>query len=580
MHRVPGPADADAASARAHVLDVLRLLRTWQTDERLADTRLVVVTPPASPAHAAVRGLVRSAQAENPGRYVLVEHDALPTEADLRRILATAEPELSLTDGRFSVPRLTAQPAAEPASAADWGTVLVTGGTGGLGALLARHLVRAHGVRRLVLAGRRGTAPELHAELTALGAEVTVAACDVGDREALRRLLAEHPVDSVVHAAGTVRDGIVDTLTDEMVEEVFHAKALGAWHLHELTRDRELAHFVLFSSLAAVLDGPGQGNYAAANAYLDALAEHRTGLGLPATALAWGLWATDSGMGAALDDAALERIARHGVPGLTAERSLELFDAALRSRAPRPVPVEIDAAAVRRRPDGIPPLLTTLVRPAVRRATANAAVSTPATDGALAALPAADRDRALLDLVRTEVAAVLRHDGPSAIDPGRAFTDLGFDSLAAVELRNRLNAATGLRLPATLVFDHPTSRVLADHIRDTLFGTGPQETAALVTRTAGDDDPIVIVGMSCRYPGGVRSPEDLWRLVADGVDAVGDFPADRGWDTETLYDPEPGTPGRTYTREGSFLYDAAEFDAGFFGISPREATAMDPQQRL
>ncbi|MYW46333.1 SDR family NAD(P)-dependent oxidoreductase, partial [Streptomyces sp. SID161] len=215
--------------------------------------------------HAAVRGLVRSAQAENPGRYVLVEHEHLPTEADLRRILATGEPELSLAEGRFAVPRLTAQPTGQE-PAADWGTVLVTGGTGGLGALLARHLVRAHGVRRLVLAGRRGTAPELHAELTALGAEVTVAACDAGDREALRRLLAEHPVDSVVHAAGTVRDGIVDTLTDDMVDEVFHAKALGAWHLHELTRDRGLAHFVLFSSLAAVLDGPGQGNYAAANA--------------------------------------------------------------------------------------------------------------------------------------------------------------------------------------------------------------------------------------------------------------------------------------------------------------------------
>ncbi|WP_345054452.1 type I polyketide synthase, partial [Streptomyces rameus] len=507
VHRVPGPAGADADAARAHVRHVLRLLRGWQTDERLTGTRLVVVTPPASPAHAAVRGLVRSAQAENPGRYVLVEHEQVPTEADVRRILATGEPELSLTDGRFAVPRLTGQPSgAEPA--ADWGTVLVTGGTGGLGALLARHLVRTHGVRRLVLAGRRGAAPELHAELTALGAEVTVAACDVGDREALRRLLAEHPVDSVVHAAGTVRDGIVDTLTDEMVDEVFHAKALGAWHLHELTRDRDLSHFVLYSSLAAVLDGPGQGNYAAANAYVDALAEHRAALGLPATALAWGLWAADSGMGAALDDTARERIAAYGIPGLSAGRSLELFDAAVRSRAPHLVPVEIDATAVRRRPDGIPPLLSTLVRPATRRAAAGTAAPAPATDGKLAALPAADRDRALLELVRTEVAAVLRHDGPSAIDPGRAFTDLGFDSLAAVELRNRLGTATGLRLPATLVFDHPTSRALADHVRDTLFGTGEQATAAPTTRTAADDDPIVIVGMGCRYPGGVRSPED------------------------------------------------------------------------
>ncbi|MFF7092328.1 SDR family NAD(P)-dependent oxidoreductase [Streptomyces rubradiris] len=578
VYRVPGPADADATRARAHVRDVLRLLRTWQTDERLADTRLVVVTPPESPAHAAVRGLVRSAQAENPGRYVLIEHEALPSDTGLRRALATGEPELFLTDGAFSVPRLAAQPVGD-APAADWGTVLVTGGTGGLGALLARHLVTAHGVRRLVLAGRRGTAPDLHAELTALGAEVTVAACDTGDREALRRLLERHPVDSVVHAAGTVHDGTVDTLTDAMVDEVFHAKALGAWHLHELTRDRALSRFVLFSSLAAVLDGAGQGNYAAANAYLDALAAHRAALGLPATSLGWGLWATDRGMGAALDEAARDRIAAYGVPGLTAARSLELFDAAVRSRAPHLVPVEIDTAAVRRRPDGVPPLLTGLVRPVTRRATARTG-ATPATDGRLAALPAADRDRALLDLVRTEVAAVLRHDGPAAVDPGRAFTDLGFDSLAAVELRNRLNTATGLRLPATLVFDHPTSRALAAHIRDTLFGTGPQEDPTAPARTATDDDPVVIVGMSCRYPGEVRSPEDLWRLVADGADAVGGFPTDRGWDTDALYDPEPGTPGRTYTREGAFLYDAAEFDAAFFGIGPREATAMDPQQRL
>ncbi|MCX4911494.1 type I polyketide synthase [Streptomyces sp. NBC_00878] len=582
VHRVPeGPGDsaADAREARDATSDVLRLLRTWQRGERFADTRLVVVTSPGSPDHAAVRGLVRSAQAENPGRYVLVAHDALPTDAELRAALATGEPELALFGGQFSVPRLTSLPAAT-ATAADWGTVLITGGTGGLGALLARHLVREHDVRDLVLVGRRGSAPALAEELTALGAEVTVAACDVGDREALRQLLAEHPVDSVVHAAGTVRDGVLDSLTDEMVDEVFHAKAEGAWHLHELTRDHDLRHFVLFSSLAAVLDGAGQGNYAAANAYLDALAEHRATLGLPATALAWGLWATDTGMGAALDDATLERIAGYGLPGLTAERSLELFDAVVRSGAPRVVPVEVDAAAVRRRPDGIPPLLSTVVRPVTRRTAAATATDGGAEGGALAALPVAERGRALLELVRTEVAAVLRHDGPSAIDPARAFTEIGFDSLAAVELRNRLNTVTGKQLPATLVFDYPTSQALADHIRDVLFGAEPQAAALVATRRADDDDPIVIVGMSCRYPGGVGSPEDLWHLVADGVDGVADFPADRGWDTEALYDPEPGTPGRTYTREGAFLYDAAEFDADFFGISPREAVAMDPQQRL
>ncbi|MCF3123072.1 SDR family NAD(P)-dependent oxidoreductase [Streptomyces arenae] len=580
VHRVPALPGASAAEARAATSQVLALLREWQRDERAAAVRLAVVTSPDSPGHAAVRGLVRAAQAENPGRYVLVTHDALPGDAELRTVLATGEPEVALIDGQLTAPRLTALPAAPAPAATDWGTVLVTGGTGGLGGLLARHLVREHGVRRLVLVSRGGHAPELAAELTGLGAEVTVAACDVGDREALTGLLAEHPVDSVVHAAGTVRDGIVDGLTDAMVDEVFHAKADGAWHLHELTRDRDLRHFVLFSSLAAVLDGAGQGNYAAANAYLDALAEHRVSLGLPATALAWGLWATDTGMGAALDDATLDRIAGYGLPGLTAARSLELFDAAVRSGAPRVVPVEIDAAAVRRRPDGIPPLLGAVVRPVARRAAAPAAAGDGA-GGALAALPVAERGRALVELVRTEVAAVLRHDGASAIDPTRAFTELGFDSLAAVELRNRLGTATGLQLPATLVFDYPTSQALADHIRATLFGAEREPAAVTAApRAAADDDPIAIVGMSCRYPGGVGSPEDLWRLVADGVDGVSDFPADRGWDTEALYDPEPGTPGRTYTREGAFLYDAAQFDADFFGISPREAVAMDPQQRL
>ncbi|QKV96583.1 SDR family NAD(P)-dependent oxidoreductase [Streptomyces sp. NA02950] len=581
VHRVADHGGEPTAAARAAASEVLRLLRSWLGEERLDGTRLVVAVTPGL-AHAPVRGLIRSAQAEHPGRLVLVEHDGdlsdAALHAALRTALATGEPEVSLTDGAPRVPRLTAfQPA--PAAAPDWGTVLITGGTGGIGGLVARHLVRTHGVRSLVLTGRRGHAPELAAELTALGADVAVVACDVSDRDAVAALLADHPVDSVIHAAGTVHDGVVTSLTDELLDEVFRAKADGAWHLHDLTRDRPLSAFVLFSSLAAVLDGAGQGNYAAANAFLDALADHRALLGLPATALSWGLWATDTGMGAALDAATLARIAGYGLPGLGAERSLTLFDAAVRAGAPRVVPVEVDATAVRKRADGIPPLLGSLVRPHTRRAAAPPAQE-PAVATGLAALPPAERDRTLLELVRTEVAAVLRHDGAAAIDPGRAFTELGFDSLAAVELRNRLGTSTGLRLPATLVFDYPTSTALAEYIRDTLYGAArePRPTAATVAAAA--DEPIAIVGMSCRYPGGVSSPEELWRLVADGVDGIAGFPADRGWDTDALYDPEPGTPGKSYAREGGFLYDAARFDADFFGISPREAVAMDPQQRL
>ncbi|MGK4580164.1 SDR family NAD(P)-dependent oxidoreductase [Kitasatospora sp. HPMI-4] len=565
------PLEARAATGR-----VLRVLQSWLADERLADSRLVVVTSPAL-AQAPVRGLVRSAQAENPGRFVLLEHEGMPSEAELSAALATGEPELSLLGGEFSAPRLAVLPSA-PNAAPDWGTVLITGGTGGLGGLLARHLVSEHGVRRLVLAGRRGSAPGLQAELAGAGAEVSVVACDVSDRASVAALLAAHPVDSVIHAAGTVRDGVIGSLTEELLDEVFRAKVDGAWHLHELTAGRELRAFVLFSSLAAVLDGAGQGNYAAANAFLDALAGHRASLGLPATALSWGLWTGEAGMGAALDEATLARIAGYGLPGLDAERSLRLFDTAVRTGEPRVVPVEVDTAAVRRRADGIPALLRGLVRPVTRRALA--ASGDPAAGNALTALPAAERDRALLELVRAEVATVLRHEGAAAISPTRAFTEIGFDSLAAVELRNRLNSATGLRLPATLVFDYPSPKALADYIRDTLFGAEPEHSSVPAVAPAGTDDPIVIVGMSCRYPGGVGSPEELWRLVADGVDGIAEFPADRGWDTEAIYDPEPGRPGKTYSREGGFLYRAAEFDADFFGISPREAVAMDPQQRL
>ncbi|MFB8351356.1 SDR family NAD(P)-dependent oxidoreductase [Streptomyces niveus] len=580
VFRVPLGDEDPLAGARAATAHTLRVLQSWLTDDRFGAAPLAVVTS-ASLAHAPIEGLVRSAQAENPGRFVLVRHEGELPDTLLKAALATGEPEVLVSDGELTVPRLAALPAGTGATPV-WGRVLITGGTGGLGGLLARHLVTRHGVRDLVLVGRRGSAPELEAELAGLGATVTVVGCDVGDRTALAGLLDRHPVDSVVHAAGIVHDGVIGTLTDELVDEVFRAKADGAWHLHELTRDRPLSAFVLFSSLAAVLDGAGQGNYAAANSFVDALAEHRAARGLPATALSWGLWATDTGMGAALDATALERIAGHGLPGLSAARSLELFDAAVRTGEARVVPVEVDAAAVRSRAGGVPPLLSAIVRPAPRR---TAPVAAPAAHGApaTASLPPKERERALLELVRSEVAAVLRHDGAAAVPPGRAFTELGFDSLAAVELRNRLNTATGLRLPSTLVFDHPNPKALAAHLREELYGS-EDDTAAVpaagATPAARTDEPIAIVGMSCRFPGGVRSPEELWRLVAEGTDAIGDFPADRGWDAEALYDPEPGKPGRTYAREGGFLYDAAEFDADFFGISPREAAAMDPQQRL
>ncbi|MFI5783830.1 SDR family NAD(P)-dependent oxidoreductase, partial [Nocardia sp. NPDC051570] len=581
---VPAREQDPVADARAATVTVLAILQAWLADERWSQSRLVVRTAPGL-SGSAVRGLVRAAQAEHPGRIVALETSQPQALDEITAALATGEPELSSAVDGLRAPRLVRVPVSSAATP-EWGTVLITGGTGGLGGLIARHLVVAHDVRRLVLIGRSAGDGEISRELTQLGAAVTTVACDVGDRAALSAVLAEHPVDSVIHLAGVVRDGVIDTLTPESVDEVFRAKVAGAWHLHELTVDRPLKAFVLFSSLAAVLDGGGQGNYAAANAFLDALAEYRQSLGLSAVALAWGLWAETVGMGAQLGEAGSARIARLGVPGLTAQQSLRLFDAAVGSLESRLVPVDIDAAAVRARPDGVPALLRGLVRPVRKRVVAAVrGVAAASLAERIGALGAAERDRALLDLVRDEVAAVLAHDGADAIAAQRAFADLGFDSLSAVELRNSLGAATGLRLPATLVFDYPTPAALATHIGDTLFGAeafGDKAAPSSVdsARPSDVDEPIAIVAMGCRYPGGVNSPEELWTLVVDGVDGIGEFPTDRGWDIADLYHPEPGTPGKTYANEGGFLYDAAGFDADFFGISPREAAAMDPQQRL
>ncbi|HEX8645351.1 MAG TPA: SDR family NAD(P)-dependent oxidoreductase, partial [Thermoleophilaceae bacterium] len=458
------------------------------------------------------------------------------------------------------------------------GTVLITGGTGGLGGLVARHLVAEHGARRLLLVSRRGPgaegAEELRAELAEAGAEVTIAACDVADRDALAAAIEGHRLTAVVHAAGVLDDGTIETLTPEQVERVMRPKAGAALHLHELTLEHDLAAFVLFSSAAAAFGGPGQGNYAAANAALDALAQRRRAEGLPATSMAWGLWSGTDGMGGEADAA---RMARLGIRALEPEQGLELFDAGLRSGDALLVPVGLDAGALRAqaRAGMLPALLRGLVRAPARRDRAGGG----SLARRLASVPEAEWDAVVLELVRSEAAAVLGHSGADAVEPERAFKELGFDSLGAVELRNRLMQASDLRLPSTLVFDHPTPAAVATFVREQVEGTA-RPAAAPARAKPSTDEPIAIVGMACRYPGGVRSAEDLWRLVDSGTDAIGGFPDDRGWDLDRLYDPDPDHVGTSYTREGGFLYDAGDFDAGFFGISPREALAMDPQQRL
>ncbi|NRN69475.1 Beta-ketoacyl synthase [Kibdelosporangium sp. 4NS15] len=461
------------------------------------------------------------------------------------------------------------------------GTVLITGGTGGLGAVLARHMVAVRGVRNLVLTSRRGLdapgAAELAVELAELGADVRVEACDAADRAALQALLAGiTDLTGVIHAAGVLDDGLFTSLTPERLHKVLRPKVDAAWNLHELTLDRELAMFTLFSSVAGVLGGPGQANYAAANTFLDGLAEYRRSQGLVGTSLAYGLWAGD-GMG---DSADADRMNRDGVGALTPAEGLALFDLATSMYAPATVPVKLDLATLRThaRTAAIPPLLQGLVRTPKRRAAANVQTVSGLT-GELSRLSGAEQQAHLLDLVRTEVASVLGHSKPEAIGSDRAFTELGFDSLTSVELRNRLGAATGLRLASTVTFDYPTPGALAEHIRGELVGDLGAETEVRA-RVGTTDEPIAIIAMACRMPGGVTSPEELWELVAQGGDGMTGFPANRGWDLDSLYHPDPEHRGTTYADVGGFLHDADQFDAEFFGISPREAVAMDPQQRL
>ncbi|MGM1064046.1 type I polyketide synthase [Saccharothrix sp. Mg75] len=466
------------------------------------------------------------------------------------------------------------------------GTVLVTGGTGGLGGMLARHLVVEHGVRHLLLTSRSGPdapgAAELAAELTGLGAEVTIAACDAADRAAVAALLdavpAEHPLTGVVHSAGVLDDGLLDAMTPERLTRVFAPKVDAAWHLHELTRHLPLRWFVLFSSAAGVLGNAGQANYAAANGFLDGLAARRRAEGLAAQSLAWGLWS--GGMRGQLGDEGEERMRRSGFPPIAPVEGMAMFDRALTVDRAVLLALKLDRATVRGIAADTPisPLVRELVG-ASGRAKAKAAATGQAGElhRRLAGLDRAARDELLLDLIRREVAVVLGRADSAAIEADRAFNEIGFDSLTAVELRNRLGAATGLRLPATLVFDYPTPAALTDLLRTELGGE--DVVRAQVVAAATSDDPIVIVGMACRYPGGVGSPEQLWQLVAEGRDGVGPFPDDRDWDLATLFHPDPDHKGTTYASEGAFLTGAADFDADFFGISPREALAMDPQQR-
>ncbi|SES49562.1 Acyl transferase domain-containing protein, partial [Streptomyces sp. yr375] len=529
------------------------------------------------------------------GLIDLPENPDARAAARLRGVLAQrAEDQVAVRQSGVFVRRLAPAPGGDSA-AAGWspsGTVLVTGGLGGLGVRVARWAVE-RGAERVVLVGRRGLdapgAAETVAELEQLGsAQVRAEACDVADRAALAALVERidadgPPLRAVIHAAGAADSGPLLETSAESLADVMRAKTLGAANLDVVLGERELDAFVVFSSISGVWGSATQAGYSAANAYLDGLASARRARGLAGCAVAWGPWA---GSGMAAEGPAGRELARRGLRSLEPGTAIGALEGVLEDvLAGGEACVVVADVEWERFAPAFTSVRHTAFFEEIRAA--RQALEGVADDGnpfaaLLAGLPETERHRHLLDTVRAAVAAVLGHASATEVEPGRAFKDMGFDSLTAVELRNRLADDTGLRLPATAVFDFPTPSALARQLRTLLTDlptpSGPDATRTTVQRA--DDEPIAIVGMACRYPGGVGSPEELWELVAGGRDAVGPFPDDRGWDLDALYDPEPGSAGRSYTRLGAFLDHAATFDAAFFGVSPREALAMDPQQRL
>ncbi|MGW6908564.1 SDR family NAD(P)-dependent oxidoreductase [Streptomyces sp. NPDC054940] len=468
-------ADADAVictpapdDVRAATLDTLSHIQHWLAADHPADVPLVVLTRSDDLAHAAARGLVRSAQSEHPGRFLLVETDAMDgasrSSVRLADAVAAGRPHVRISAGRLQAPELErATPGRNPRPDLSGGTVLITGGTGTLGSLVARHLVSEYGVRSLLLTSRSGARDDdpLVVELRGLGAQVAVAACDVADRDGLAAALdlvpAGHPLVAVVHAAGVLSDGVVTGMTADQVEHVLRPKVDGTLNLHELTKDSELAAFVLFSSLAGVLGSPGQGNYAAANGFLDALAERRRADGLPAQSQAWGLWEEASGMTGVLREADRDGTLPDSTVPMPTAFALALFDAALRQDDTVLTLARFDLGKLRTR--GAPALLRGLVP---------AGPAASAATGQLRDLAPAERAERLLAEVRAAAAELLGHRDVEALPPDRSLHESGLDSLTAVELRNRLSALTGLRLPATLVFDHPAPQALADHLHRAL----------------------------------------------------------------------------------------------------------------
>ncbi|WFB11956.1 acyltransferase domain-containing protein [Streptomyces sp. LX-29] len=563
--------------------------------------------PLNNPTQALIWGLGHTTALEHPHNWGgLIDHPTTPNyphhhiTTTLQHITTpTNHPhkqnQLAIRPNGLHTPRLQHATPPPTHTTPPWnphGTTLITGGTGALATHIAHHIATHHTAPHLLLASRRGPnapgATQLHAKLTELGAHVTITACDTANPQDLTQLLntipPQHPLTTVIHTAATLNDATLTNLTPHQLNTTLHAKKQTAHNLHHLTQNHPITTFILFSSAAATLGSPGQAHYAAANAYLDALAHHRHTHNLPATSIAWGPWAHT---GMAANPTTQQHLQRHGLTPLPPH----LATTALTHTPPNTITTianinwnQLTPTLTTTHPN---PLITDI--PETHQHNPHTNPPTPHTNQPttpttlhqqLTTLPPTKRHPTLLNLIQTHAATTLGHPNSQAVRGDRAFSQLGFDSLTAMQLRNRLAAATGLQLPTSLVFDYPTPTALADYLCAELLDTHSSPASPLAVTFSSPDEPIAVVGMACRYPGGVSSPEALWDLVAAGGDAVSGFPTDRGWDLLKLYSADPDQPGKSYVREGGFLHDAAEFDPAFFGLSPREALAMDPQQRL
>jgi len=583
----------------------ISLLRSMADRSNLRGARLwlvtrgaVAVTGPPTPLHMAqapLWGLGKVAALEHAEIWGgLIDLDPQPAADESSRLIGElcrpdGEYQVALRDNRRLVPRLVRHSPARGEAVKIRGdaTYLITGGWGGLGLAVAGWLAR-HGARNLVLAGRSQPSPEagrLIDALAASGVRVLALKADVADRDAMAGLLeqvarAMPPLRGVVHAAGVGGRRPVKEIDPSSLAEVLRSKVSGAWNLDRLTRHLDLDFFVGFSSIASVWGSKGQAHYAAANQFLDALAHDRRARGLSALTVNWGPW-SGGGM-ASLQD--LEELERTGVKALSAAQALTAFAALLASNAPHvavasvnwPVFKDLYEASGRNRllerigaegggsaagPSEEPPLARRLRQAALHQ-----------------------RREILVEHLQEEVGRELGFGESRRPDPSQGFFQMGMDSLRAVGLRNRLEEALGERLPVSMIFEFPTVVGLAGAVLERLTWDVSMPTAALGESrrgggAAGTYEPIAVVGMACRFPGGADDPEKFWQLLRDGKDAVRRVPADR-WDADRYYDPDPNSPGTAYTREGAFLDGVDLFDAAFFGISPREAVSMDPQHRL